>query len=168
MKGESRRKEILNYIQGSPVPVSGSRLSEAFHVSRQVIVQDIALLRAANQDIVSTNRGYVLNVWSRAQRIFKVCHTDDEIIDELYTIVDLGGRVADVFVNHKVYGQLRADMVINSRRDVEEFMEGIRMGKSSPLKNITSGYHYHTVTADSEDILNLIENALDMKGYLVQ
>ncbi|UWP60065.1 transcription repressor NadR [Ruminococcus gauvreauii] len=168
MNGEARRKEILNYIQSSTGPVSGSRLSEEFHVSRQVIVQDVALLRAANQDIVSTNRGYVLNAWKRAQRIFKVCHADDEIVDELYTIVDMGGRVADVFVNHKVYGQLKADMLINSRRDVEEFMEGIRMGKSSPLKNITSGYHYHTVTADSEAILNLIENALKMKGYLVE
>ena len=66
MNGEARRKEILNYIQSSTGPVSGSRLSEEFHVSRQVIVQDVALLRAANQDIVSTNRGYVLNAWKKS------------------------------------------------------------------------------------------------------
>ena len=131
MNGEARRKEILNYIQEQyRAGIRGSRLSEEFHVSRQVIVRMFALLRAANQDIVSTNRGYVLNAWKRAQRIFKVCHADDEIVDELYTIVDMGGRVADMFVNHKVYGQLKADMLINSRRDVEEFMEGIRMGRS--------------------------------------
>ena len=168
MNGETRRKEILNYIRCSLVPVSGSRLSEEFHVSRQVIVQDIALLRAARRDIVSTNRGYILNEPKSVQRVFKVCHTDEEIVDELYAIVDLGGRILDVFVNHKIYGQLRAEMMISSRREVEEFMDGIRRGKSSPLKNITSGYHYHTVTAESENVLDLIENALKMKRYLVQ
>ena len=56
MVGETRRKEILKYISESDKPVSGTKLAELFHVSRQVIVQDIALLRAADCEILSTNR----------------------------------------------------------------------------------------------------------------
>ena len=82
--------------------------------------------------------------------------------------MDLGGIVRNVMVNHKVYGHLEAELNITSRRKAAEFMEEIRSGKSSPLKNITSGYHYHTVEADSEETLNLIENMLKEKGYLVE
>lgn len=59
MAGEERRQEILKYIEESKKPVSGQKLAEIFHVSRQVIVQDIALLRAGDREILSTNRGYV-------------------------------------------------------------------------------------------------------------
>lgn len=168
MNGETRRQEIVEYIKNSPRPVSGTELAGAFCVSRQVIVQDIALLRVGSQDIVATNRGYILNTPHAVNRIFKVIHEYDEIVDELYTIVDQGGRVTDVFVKHKVYGQIRAEMKICSRRDVEEFMEEIRTGKSNPLMNITSGYHYHTVEADSEKVLDLVEKALKEKAYLVE
>ena len=147
--------------------MSGNSLSEMFDVSRQVIVQDIALLRAAGFPIVSTNRGYLCRSDSGASRVFKVCHANEDIVDELYAIVDLGGRVMDVFVNHKVYGKLQADLDIGSRREVEELIQGIRSGKSSPLLNVTSGYHYHTVTAKSEEILDLVEKALREKEYLV-
>ena len=96
-----------------------------------------------------------------------MCHANEDIVDELYAIVDLGGRVMDVFVNHKVYGKLQADLDIGSRREVEELIQGIRSGKSSPLLYVTSGYHYHTVTAKSEEILDLVEKALREKEYLV-
>jgi transcriptional regulator of NAD metabolism len=88
--------------------------------------------------------------------------------DELTTIVDIGGTVVDVFVWHKVYGKVQGDLGIDSRRRVEQFMEGIRSGKSSPLMNITSGYHYHTVRAADEATLDLVEQALAEKGYLVE
>ncbi|MGI6007803.1 MAG: transcription repressor NadR [Ruminococcus sp.] len=168
MNGEKRRSEILKVIQSGSQPVSGGKLSEMFEVSRQVIVQDIALLRAADYDIVSTNRGYICHSDQCARRVFKVCHGNEDIVDELYSIVDLGGKVQDVFVNHKVYGKLKADLGIGSRRDVEKLIEGIRNGKSSPLLNVTSGYHYHTVTAQSEEILDLVEKTLREKEYLVQ
>ena len=112
MNGEERRNKIIKVIQSGGHPVSGSSLSEMFDVSRQVIVQDIALLRAAGFPIVSTNRGYLCRSDSGASRVFKVCHANEDIVDELYAIVDLGGRVMDVFVNHKVYGKLQADLDI--------------------------------------------------------
>ena len=83
-------------------------------------------------------------------------------------IVDLGGCVENVMVNHRVYGHIEAELHINSRRKVGEFMEDIRSGKSSPLKNITSNYHYHKVTADSEDTLDMIENTLKEKKFLIK
>ena len=102
------------------------------------------------------------------ERIFKVKHTDDQVEDELYTIVDLGGRVRNVMVNHRVYGHMEASLNINSRRNAVEFIDDIRSGKSTPLKNITSDYHYHVVEADSEKTLDMIQEALEEKGFLLE
>ena len=82
--------------------------------------------------------------------------------------MDLGGNVVNVMVNHRVYGQMEAKLGINSRRKVGRFMDDIQNGKSSPLKNITSGYHYHKIEADSEETLDLIEEMLKNKGFLVE
>jgi hypothetical protein len=170
MTGEDRRKEIVGILQQSDAPSSGLALAKQFDVSRQVIVQDIALLRANGYDIVSTNRGYLLQrgTAQEAERIFKVIHSDEDTRKELTTIVDMGGKVIDVFVYHKVYGVLRADMNIKSRRDIDRYMEEIKGGKSSLLKNVTSGYHYHTVRAESEEILDVIQEKLKEIGFLAR
>lgn len=168
MSGEERRTSILNIICNSKTPISGGKLSKELNVSRQIIVSDIALLRASGYDIISTNRGYVINNPSGISFIIKVNHTDEQIEDELNTIVDLGGTVVDVFVNHKVYGRISANLNIRSRRNVMEFINGIKSGKSTPLKNITSNYHYHTITAESNDIIKLIKEELNNKGYLIK
>lgn len=167
MTGSKRRDAIINQIKSSTVPVSGGALAKAYEVSRQVIVQDIALIRASGYDIISTNRGYVLHGPDAAYRIFKVHHTDEELEQELCAIVDLGGTVVNVMVNHRIYGHLEAELNINSRRKVMEFLEDIKRGKSSPLKNITSNYHYHRVEAENEEILDMIEEMLQKKGYIV-
>ena len=99
-------------------------------------------------------------------RVFKLHHTTEQTEDELNTIVDLGGTVVDVFVWHKVYGKIAAPLNIFSRLHVKQFIEGVRSGKSSELMNITGGYHYHTIRADSEEILDSIENALENKGFI--
>ena len=155
MTGSRRREEIVSKIKSSEVPVPGKELAKVYDVSRQVIVQDIALIRAAGYDIISTNRGYILNA------------PHEQMEDELCSIVDLGGKVVNVMINHRIYGHMEAPLDVASRRNVKEFMEGIHSGKSSPLKNITSNYHYHTVEADSEETLDLIEQVLKEKDYLV-
>ena len=167
MTGKERRDSIIKMISGKS-PVSGGSLSKSLDVSRQIIVSDIALLRAEGYDIISTNRGYFLNSPSGATIVVKVNHTDEQTEDELNTIVDLGGTVIDVFVHHKVYGKISADLDIRSRRNVKEFIENIKIGKSTPLKNITSNYHYHTISAENEEILNIIVEELKNKGYLVE
>lgn len=168
MNGVQRREEILNLIKNSAKPLSGSMLSGKVGVSRQVIVHDIALLKAAGFDILSTNKGYVLNAPDRVSRVFKVVHTDDEIGDELGSIVDLGGHIEDVFVWHRIYGKIEAELDIGSRRNVAEYLESLKTGRSSPLKKVTSEYHYHTVSAKDNHTLDLIEAELDKRGFLVR
>lgn len=167
MTGTERRTKIVELIQNSEKPLSGTALAKQCDVSRQVIVQDIALIRASGYDIISTNRGYIIQEPLVRERVFKVNHTDEQLEEELYSIIDLCGTVVNVMVNHRVYGHMEAELRINSRRKVEAFMEDIRSGKSSPLKNITSNYHYHKVAADSEETLDLIEEALRQKHFLV-
>ena len=99
-------------------------------------------------------------------KVFPVCHSDNQIEDELNTIVDLGGIVDDVFVQHEIYGNLKAELGINSRRKVQELIKAIENGESIPLKNLTYGKHFHTVYSDSEEVLELIEKELKAKGYL--
>ncbi len=168
MKSEERRKQLIDILYSSPEPVSGGALSKKLHVSRQIIVQDISLLRANGVSIFSTNKGYLLQEERKYSRVFKVYHTDDQVEEELNAIVDAGGQIRDVFVYHKVYGILKADMGIKSRRDIRAYMEEISTGKSSLLKNVTSGYHYHTIEAESEDILDDIQDELQKHGFLAK
>ena len=168
MKGEERRKQLLNILSSSNNPVSGGTLSKELDVSRQIIVQDISLLRANGATIFSTNKGYLLQEVKKYSRVFKVYHTDDQVEEELSTIVDAGGQIRDVFVYHKVYGVLKAEMGIKSRRDVRSYMEEISTGKSSLLKNVTSGYPDHTIDAESEEILDAIQAELQQKGFLAK
>ena len=168
MSGEERRGKIIQALKNSDKAVSATTLAKEFDVSRQVIVQDVALLRANGKNIFSTNRGYLIQEDEETTRVFKVQHEDDEVEKELTTIVDLGGTVEDVFVYHKVYGVLRAEMNIKSRMDIRNYMEEIRSGKSSLLKNVTSGYHYHTVRAERVEILDMIQEELQKKGLLAK
>jgi len=166
MKGEQRRKSIIEILNDSKEPLSGAALASRFQVSRQIIVSDITLLKAEGYKILSTYRGYILQDADMKSRIFKVRHNDEEIRDELYIIVDAGGKVLDVFVNHEIYGRLKADLLLSSRKDVDIFSEQMKAGRISPLKHLTNDYHYHTVLGDSEEILDFIENQLEKKGYL--
>ena len=180
MEGEKRRENILRILQDSDKPVSGTKLAEKFQISRQVVVQDIALLRAKKYNIISTHKGYVLQEEKgRKQRVFKVKHSADKILDELNLIVDCGGKVEDVFVYHKTYGVIRGELNIHSRYDIDryielklsrrakKYVEEIKGGVSVPLEQITSEYHYHTVTADSKETLDEIQEELQKQGYLV-
>lgn len=168
MTGAERRAQILQTLSGSEAAISGANLARQFGVSRQVIVQDIALLRANGNDIFSTNLGYLLQKDALPERVFKIYHSEEQEQEVLELVIDLGGIVKDVFVYHKVYGVVRADMNIRSRKDIHDYMDKLRSGKSSSLLNLTSGYHYHTIQADSEEALDQIFHALDEKGFLAR
>ncbi len=168
MTGVERRKRILELMRGAEKPISGETLGRETGVSRQVVVQDIALLRTEGLPIVATARGYVLDEPKQVTRTVKVCHTTEQTEEELTTIVDLGGNVVDVMVNHRIYGKLTAPLNIKNRRDVQGFMENLRTGKSVPLLNVTSGYHFHRISADSEEILDEIVEALRRMDYLTE
>lgn len=166
MTAENRRKEIALFLTTESKPVSGTELSKKFKVSRQIIVQDVACLRASGYDIVPTHYGYVINSSPLKERVFKLFHTKEQTEEELSAIVSLGGTVVDVFVWHKVYGKIEAPLNIYSSYHVKRFIEGVRTGKSTELMAITGGYHYHTVRAENEGVLDNIEKVLNEKGFL--
>ena len=168
MKAHERRAEILSLIGNSQNPVAANFLSEKYSVSRQVIVQDIAILRAQGYGVISTNRGYVLGSGLRAERVFKCRHTLQELVDESEIIISRGGRVEDITVNHRVYGKISARLELSSLRHAEELYRSLVSGASKPLMSVTDGYHYHTVSGENEQTLDEIEKALREKGYLIE
>lgn len=171
MTGEERRIQILEKLKEQGPPLSGTALAKLFHVSRQVIVQDIALMRAENHGILSTNKGYLYRTEesenTQPKRVFYVKHSTQQVLEEFMTVIDLGGKILDVAVEHEIYGQLRADLLIETKQDAEEFSERILNCKDNPLKVLTDDCHYHTVAAPSEKLLDLIQSELQQKGFLL-
>ena len=166
MKVAERRKAIITLLLSTKEPVPGGELSRRFGVSRQIIVQDVAVLKGEGCEIISTSQGYILQRSPLCERVFKVRHTTHQTEDELSCVVDLGGTVVDVFVWHKVYGRISAELNIATADHIRRFIEGVRTGKSTELMNVTGGYHYHTVRADSEEILDRIESELKARDYI--
>lgn len=168
MDGLARRNKMIVILSESKIPVSGTKLSQILGVSRQIIVQDIQRLKENGLTISSTHFGYVLQNTPLFSRVLKLCHTDEQIEEELNTIVDNGGIVRDVFIRHKYYGEVRAPLYIASRLDVQNFLRQLQTGKSTPLKNITSNYHYHTIEASSKKVLDIIEYELRERHFLAE
>jgi transcriptional regulator of NAD metabolism len=169
MDGNERREKLIELLRASKKPITGGELSQLLGVSRQVIVQDIALLRATDIDILSTTKGYLLyqSEESKYQRIIHVKHSTEDIEDELCTIVDNGGKVLDVHVIHEIYGHIVTELIIRNRNDVYDFVKQVKEKKIVPLKELTAGTHHHTIEADSEETLDKVEEALKEKNYLI-
>ena len=166
--GAERRQRILELLMVADTPMSGTALAKDLGVSRQIIVQDMALLRTrADLEIISTYQGYMLHRTDKpCSRVFKVRHNTARTEEELLEIVDLGGHVEDVFVYHRVYGVVKGQLEIRSRKDVRTFMERLQESRSAPLLLITDDYHYHTVTAEDRETLDQIQNRLGELGLL--
>ena len=171
MTGEERRHKMLNMLMDAAQPMSGAALAKAFRVSRQVIEQDIALMRAERYGILSTNKGYLYRKeeveTTLPKRVFYVRHTTEQVLEEFLTVIELGGSVMDVAVEHELYGQIRVDLLIESRQDAVEFAEKLSVCRDNPLKVLTDDCHYHTVAAPSEKLLDLMEAELKQKGFLL-
>lgn len=171
LTGENRRTQILQLLQTQGAPLSGTALAKAFGVSRQVIVQDIALMRAENHSILSTNKGYLYRTPetenTQPKRVFYVKHTTEQVLEEFLTMTELGGKVLDVAVEHEIYGQIRVDLLIETPQDARDFAEKLSHCRDNPLKVLTDDCHYHTVAAPSEKLLDLIQQELEEKGFLL-
>lgn len=165
---EQRRKEIFDILNESEKAISATALAEKFSVTRQIIVADIALLRAAGNPIRSEHRGYVLD--KPRAGIYKkiVCrHRQEDVQDEFYAVVDNGGVLLDVQVEHPIYGQISANLSITSRRDADAFLTMSRLSGASQLSDLTGGVHIHTVIVQSEDDFNAICERLKRLGILI-
>ena len=167
MTTAQRREEILTLLNQADAPIAAKDLAARFGVSRQVIVQDLAVIRASRPNIISTNRGYILQQQETGcLREFKVRHTPEQAGQELNLIVDHGGRVKNISISHRVYGRITAEMDIRSRQDVQEFLQALAGGASTVLSTATDGYHYHLVEAATPDRLDLIGQALKDADFL--
>lgn len=171
MPSEERRKNIEKTLRSNTEPVSATSLAKIFSVSRQVIVGDIALMRAAGIKISATPRGYVIN--SEADKIdndytIACIHDDKNMEEELYAVVDNGGTVVDVTVEHPVYGQIVGELRISSRYDVDLFMEKIKNNQAQPLSNLTGGIHLHTIRCRDEETFIRIKEALKKQRIILE
>ena len=162
---KDRQVEIIRILQDKTYPVSGTQLALDFGVTRQVIVKDISILKALGYEIISTNKGYKLENGEFLTFIVKCTHDDLRIGEELNTIVDNGGEILDVFINHKTYGLIKKNLDIKSRNGVDSFMKSI--DKATPLKNLTNSIHYHTIRARDELAKSNIIEKLKEKGFLL-
>ena len=167
LEGTERRERILQMLETTVEAISGTSIAKQLG---QVIVQDIALLRASNENILSTPRGYLLFRQSdgKITRRFRVFHSSEQIEQELNLIVDKGARVMDVIVEHPVYGEIRGTLPLASRRDVQDFIKRIQAQQGTPLLEISNGVHIHTVEADNLQILEEVEQDLRHAGILYE
>jgi transcriptional regulator of NAD metabolism len=168
--GEGRRAGILARLRSAGEPVRAADLAAAFGVSRQVIVGDVAILRAEGHPVVGTPRGYVLLDRPSArgpQAVFACRHDRRGTRAELLAIVEAGCTVVDVIVEHPLYGELRGNLMLSSREDVERFLRALRAGETELLSSLTGGVHLHTVAAPSFEALARAREALRRGGFLL-
>ena len=168
---KDRKESLIQLLKEAQKPMNGKSLAEYFHVTRQIIVQDIAVLRANGAPILSTNRGYIYKENKAnpfVHKLFKVKHKEEDMEQELLAIVDNGGRVQNILIDHPVYGEIETLLKLSCRRDVEHFLNQAESSDFRPLSELTDGIHYHLVEAESKQDLLYIEKALDKLGYLVK
>lgn len=164
----NRHRKIIELLNSSEKPINGSRLGEIFNVTRQVIVKDIAIIRASGENIVSTNRGYIIPRQSNLLIKQIVCrhHSYEEMERELSTIIAHGGKVKDIIVDHPIYGEISTRLELASPSDVEEFIETTRAREGRPLSELTDGIHIHTIEVENEPMFEAIVADLKSLGYL--
>lgn len=168
--GDDRRRRICAWIERHRAPVRGSELAQHFDVSRQCIVQDIAILRAAGAEILATPRGYRLPETSKLEHreILACDHPPERTEEELHILVDHGVKVLDVIVEHPLYGELRGSLMIESRADVQDFLQQVRTKKASLLSSLTGGVHLHTVEAHRAEMVARAKTKLRDRGFLLK
>ena len=171
LNASARRQMILDILSESMEAVSASALASRLGVSRQIVVGDVALLRASGEEIIATPRGYCLEGLRRKQILVRTIackhHLGDAMARELYAVVDNGGEVLDVIVEHPVYGQISGSLKLRSRYDVQSFLEKVEKYEAQPLAALTEGVHLHTISCPNEEVFERIAKALAEQGILL-
>lgn len=172
MLGENRRNELLTLLRKANGPLKGTELAKHTNVSRQVIVNDMNLLKARNEPILATSQGYIYIQQDDSIQTFErkiVClHTPQQAEDEMITLVDCGVTLKNVIVEHPVYGEITASIMVSNRFDVANFIEHIKETNANLLSDLTDGTHLHVISATSIEQLNHAEQMLREKGYLIE
>jgi len=168
--GERRRRRIVQWMRTHGGPVRGGELARQFRVSRQCLVQDVAILRASGQEILATPRGYRLpEKEADSHREILACrHAPERTREELQILVDNGVKVLDVIVEHPLYGELRGSLMIESRADIEDFLKRVRASHATLLSSLTDGVHLHTVEASRPNMIARAKSKLRACGILLK
>jgi uncharacterized protein len=168
VKALDRRDEIYKLILNSNKAIKGIELAEIFSVTRQIIVKDIAILRASGKNIIATPEGYIYNKEiNKVKTIIAVNHSEYDTARELEVVVQYGGIIEDVIIEHPMYGEIRASLMIKNLNDLNKFIRKFNSNGTKPLSNLTNGIHLHTISADSEEDISLIKEELKNKGFLL-
>lgn len=169
MNSKERRRYIEELLKRSDMPQKGHALAEELGVTRQIIVKDIAILRAEGKKIIATPEGYLMPNEQKTliRKVMAFSHKPDDIEDELKTIIRFGGIIEDVIIEHSLYGEIKGMLMIKTFYDVENFIKKINANKAEPLLVLTGGIHLHTISAESDEIIENITRELKSKMYLV-
>ncbi len=171
----SRRRDLAVLLERATEPVSASALADKFGVSRQIIVSDIALLRASGAPVLATPRGYLMEAalgGAEANTVLDytiACRHEsvEQLRQELYIIVDQGAMVRDVIVEHPVYGQIAGQLQVGSRFEADRFVKTLAESEASPLSLLTGGIHLHTLRCPDAACFERVKAALREAGILV-
>lgn len=170
MDTQERRKKLLERLQAAKEPLTGSQLAREYSVSRQIIVGDISVIRAMGTMVYATPRGYVLpeqaEVKSGIVTTIASKHSGSDMRRELEIIVDNGGYVRDVIVEHPLYGEIHADLMLFNRRDVDVFERRMNLCGGKPLSMVTDGVHLHTIEVPDQVALDRIKQELTEAGFM--
>ena len=168
MLAAQRREVIRDTLLHADIPISASTLAAQLGVSRQIVVGDVALLRAGGFAIDATPRGYRVHAAENGFTGLVACthSTTDLLRQELYLVVDNGGSLVDVSVENPLYGELRANLHISSRHDADAFIQQAAEKPQSLLSSMTHGVHLHTIHCPDRDTFTKVQAALDAAGLL--
>ncbi|MBV7391402.1 transcription repressor NadR [Enterococcus alishanensis] len=169
LSGPERREKILTALQDTEKPISASAFAKEFGVSRQIVVGDVALLRASGVEVIATARGYLI-AGINEKKVSKIVvqHTRQETALELQTIVENGGEIIDVIVEHPLYGELTGQLHIENQAEVVDFITEYEKSNASLLSELTSGIHLHTIAYKEAEDLEKIKAALKKVGILYE
>lgn len=166
---EKRRDNIIEILLNIEFPITGAELAKKFDVSRQVIVQDIAVLRASGHNIIASSNGYFVPKLKVNRLIYSFYSKHQgirEIEDELIIIIENGGKVINVQVEHPIYGEIVCPLIINNKRELNMFLQRVQESSAKPLSDLTGGEHIHSIEVPDERTYNIIIEKLKAKGYV--
>lgn len=168
MKADERRNSIIEMLIREKKAIKGTTLAERFNVTRQIIVKDIAILRAKGNSIIATPDGYMINDnSSRVKSVIAVNHNNEDVIKELEIVVKYGGIIEDVIVEHPLYGEIKGILMIKNLNDLNKFKNTLKEINAKPLSILTNGVHLHTISADSIENMELIKEELKENGFIL-
>ncbi|BCZ43941.1 transcriptional regulator [Clostridium gelidum] len=168
MNSVDRRESIIKLLLVSNEPIKGSVIASKYLVTRQVIVKDIAILRAKGENIIATPDGYIINKKeNKVKAIIAVTHNEEEMFTEMSIVIKYGGTIEDVIVEHPLYGEIAAMLMIKNYNELNKFVQKYQEQKARLLSVLTNGVHLHTISAESDDDINLIISELKKNNFIV-